>query len=175
MTTNSPEETLHPAFPPSPHPLISYGLPFPSACLKHITSTFNASRVYVLSSGSLARNTSALRDLQSALGDKVVGTRIGMKPHTLWSEILEIVHEARESQADILVTLGAGSLTDGAKIVALVRCVLVHSFTLPILVRLRYSSLDETRARYTSQHHSSCKPDTTLKETALNKSSAYTS
>jgi alcohol dehydrogenase class IV len=43
-----------------------------------------------------------------------------MKPHTLWSEILEIVAEARSSKADLLLTLGAGSLTDAAKIVSLV-------------------------------------------------------
>jgi alcohol dehydrogenase class IV len=56
-----------------------------------------------------------------ALGaEKVVGRRIGMQSHTLWSEVLEIVEEARSAQVDLLLTLGAGSLTDGAKIIALV-------------------------------------------------------
>lgn len=45
-----------------------------------------------------------------------------MKPHTLWSEILEIAAKANEVKANLLVTLGAGSLTDGAKIIALVCC-----------------------------------------------------
>ena len=76
--------------------------------------------MYIISSASLAMNTEALVSLQLALGSKVVGTRVGMKPHTLWSEILQIVKQARDVQADLLVTLGAGSLTDGAKIVALV-------------------------------------------------------
>lgn len=43
-----------------------------------------------------------------------------MQSHTLWSEVLEIVHDARRVEADLLLTLGAGSLTDGAKVVALV-------------------------------------------------------
>jgi alcohol dehydrogenase class IV len=43
-----------------------------------------------------------------------------MQSHTLWSEVLEIVEDARNVQADLLLTLGAGSLTDGAKIIALV-------------------------------------------------------
>ncbi|KAK9655933.1 hypothetical protein HCH54_000621 [Aspergillus fumigatus] len=42
-----------------------------------------------------------------------------MQSHTLWSEVLEIVHDARRVEADLLLTLGAGSLTDGAKVVAL--------------------------------------------------------
>ncbi|KAJ9268443.1 hypothetical protein DTO212C5_5405 [Paecilomyces variotii] len=42
-----------------------------------------------------------------------------MKSHTLWSEVVEIVTDARAVNADLLVTLGAGSLTDGAKLVAL--------------------------------------------------------
>lgn len=115
-------ETVRPAFPDRERPLLSYGLPFPSSAARHVTDTFSKSRVYVICSGSLSRNTDALDRLTSALGkDKVAGVRKGMKTHTLWSEVLEIVNDARETQADLLLTLGAGSLTDGAKIVALVR------------------------------------------------------
>ena len=75
----------------------------------------------MICSGSLSRNTDALDRLTSALGkERVVGVRIGMKAHTQWSEIVEIVNDARKSQADLLLTLGAGSLTDGAKIAAFV-------------------------------------------------------
>jgi len=121
MTMNATSETFRPAFPDHDHPNITYGLSFTEACGNHVESTFNASRVYVISSGSLARNTEALANLRLALGSKIVGTRIGMKSHTLWSEILEIINEARDVKVDLLITLGAGSLTDGAKIIALVR------------------------------------------------------
>ncbi|MCJ1394799.1 hypothetical protein MMC18_007679 [Xylographa bjoerkii] len=57
--------------------------------------------------------------LKEALGTKVIGVRVGMKPHTLFSEILEIVGVASEAGADAIVTLGGGSLTDGAKAVAM--------------------------------------------------------
>lgn len=116
-----PEETVRPAFAGRERPLLSYGIPFPAAAARHVTETFSASRVYVICSRSLARNTDALDRLTTALGpEKVVGRRIGMQSHTLWSEVLEIVEDARNVQADLLLTLGAGSLTDGAKIVALV-------------------------------------------------------
>ena len=52
---------------------------------------------------------------------QVVGVKKGMRPHTPWSQIIEIANEARAGHAECIVTLGAGSLTDGAKIVVLVR------------------------------------------------------
>ncbi|KAJ5899721.1 hypothetical protein N7495_004465 [Penicillium taxi] len=113
-------EVLRSAFAHQKRPLLSYGIQFPAAAARHVADTFDASRVYILCSGSLARNTDALDRLIAALGpEKVAGKRIGMKPHTLWSEVLEIVADARKVQADLILTLGAGTLTDAAKIIAL--------------------------------------------------------
>jgi len=115
-------ETLRPAFAGRALPRLSYGLPFPDAAARHVDETFHASRVFVICSASLARNTDSLQRLKDALGPgRVVGERVGMRSHTLWSEVVEVVHAAREVEADLLITLGAGSLTDAAKIVALVR------------------------------------------------------
>lgn len=121
-------EIYIPAFAPgkSPHPspYISYGIPYPEACAKHVSETFHASRVYILASGALSRNTSDLPSLVSALESQmgkgsVVGIRKGILPHSHYSDILEIVKEAKTANADILVTLGGGSLTDAAKVVTL--------------------------------------------------------
>ncbi|PYH46123.1 iron-containing alcohol dehydrogenase [Aspergillus saccharolyticus JOP 1030-1] len=113
-------ETLRPAFADRPRPLLSYGIPFPAAAAHHLDDLFHASRVYIICSGSLERNTDALDRLVAAVGEKrVVGKRVGMRSHTLWSEVLEVVHAAQEAEADCLMTLGGGSLTDAAKIVAL--------------------------------------------------------
>lgn len=118
----SVQETLHHAFANDQGPFISYGLPFPEACRKHVADErFRAFRVYIICSGSLAKDTSNLKDLQQVLGHKVAGVRIGMKPHTFMSEVLEIVEDARELDADLIVTLGGGSLIDAAKVVAFVR------------------------------------------------------
>ncbi|BCR97729.1 iron-containing alcohol dehydrogenase [Aspergillus luchuensis] len=113
-------ETLRPAFADRPRPLLSYGIPFPTAAAHHITDLFHASKIYILCSASLAHNTDALDRLTRALGpDKIAGTRIGMQSHTLWSEVLEVVRDAQAAEADLLITLGGGSLTDAAKVVAL--------------------------------------------------------
>ena len=132
------QETYEPAFtgPPGtvlaglpiaklklPTPYISHGLPFQGACAKHVWDTFKASRVYIVASRSLAASTDDLNKLISALGeDHVAGVRKeGISPHSPISEILEIAAECRERKADCLVTLGAGSITDGCKLVVFVR------------------------------------------------------
>jgi alcohol dehydrogenase class IV len=99
------------------NPNVSYGLPYDKACSKHIRNTFNASRVYIVASKSLAANTDKLDKLEATIGkDVVVGIKKGITPHTPWSEILQIAKECREANVDCLVTLGAGSVTDGCKV-----------------------------------------------------------
>ena len=104
-------------------PYVSYGLPYQDACSKHVKETFGCSRVYIICSGTLSRETNQLEILVSQLeedGLQVVGIKKGIRPHTPWSQIMEITNEVRVAKADCLVTLGAGSITDGAKIVVLV-------------------------------------------------------
>lgn len=104
-----------------PSPYISYGRPYDEACAKHIRETFHASKVYIIASYSLSQNTDKLDKLIEAISkEKVIGVRKGMTPHSPWSEILSVAAECRAAAADCVVTLGAGSLTDGAKLVVLV-------------------------------------------------------
>jgi alcohol dehydrogenase class IV len=116
-----PDEVIRAAFPSKPYPRVSYNLPFHEACAKHFDDEdINASRLYFLVSGTLSRETDAFGKLESAAGRKVVGVRKGMKSHTLWSEVIEITNEIKRTQADTVVTLGGGSLTDAAKVAVLV-------------------------------------------------------
>ncbi len=103
---------------------ISYGLAYPEACVKHVSETFHAIRVYILASGSLSRNTDAVDRLINTLNQDVgeqtvVGVKKGIRSHTYFSDVLDIVNEAKKCNTDCLVTLGAGSLTDAAKAVSL--------------------------------------------------------
>ncbi|TVY52337.1 Dehydrogenase FUM7 [Lachnellula cervina] len=102
--------------PSKDFPIVSWGLPFPEACAKHMSDTLRVSKAYIIVSGSLSRNTNALQRLESALGeDMVAGVWRGMTPHTLYSELLTITKDVKKSGADCIVTLGGGSLIDGAK------------------------------------------------------------
>ncbi|KAE8448697.1 hypothetical protein EG329_008912 [Mollisiaceae sp. DMI_Dod_QoI] len=111
------QETLRQAFPDKATPLVSYGTPFTEACAKHVQEKFKASRVYLIAGRSLTKNTTFTSELQKALGSSLAKTRVGMTPHTLMSEVLEIVEDCRTVNADCIVTLGGGSLSDAAKII----------------------------------------------------------
>lgn len=112
-------ESYRPAFPPKSKPHISTGIPFPTAAAHHLTNTYHASKVYIIVSNSISK-TDAFTQLKEALEDKIVGTRIGIKPHTPWDDLLEIIKDIQEKRADAIITLGAGSLTDGAKVITFV-------------------------------------------------------
>ncbi|KAI0441700.1 putative Fe-containing alcohol dehydrogenase [Xylaria telfairii] len=97
-------------------PLLAHGAPFPTLLQAHMAST---AKTYVIASASIAKNTAHLDALKDALGARrLAGLRVGMRPHTFWSEVLEVADDARRVGADCIVTLGAGSLTDAAKIAA---------------------------------------------------------
>ncbi|KAJ6451159.1 hypothetical protein C8R45DRAFT_1057158 [Mycena sanguinolenta] len=109
-----PEEVYRQAFPTSAKPMLSYGIPFGEACRKH-AEEYGVKKIYILASGTLSHTTNLLQDLKSGLDAMVVGERIGMTPHTLVSEVVEVLHDVRRTGADCIVTLGGGSLSDAAK------------------------------------------------------------
>lgn len=83
MDVSQPQGTFRRFIEDQPTPLISYGMSYIEACRFHIETTLNASRIYLLLLGSLARNTDVREKLEAALGNKIVGVRVGMRPHTL--------------------------------------------------------------------------------------------
>lgn len=114
-------EQVEQFYPGVEYPIISYGLPFPQACAKHARETLRSSRVYVICSGSLSRTTDVLERLEAALGkEHLVGVRRGMKPHTMFSELLEVAADVERSRADCIITVGGGSLIDAAKYIPFV-------------------------------------------------------
>ncbi|KAB5533549.1 iron-containing alcohol dehydrogenase-like protein [Coniochaeta sp. 2T2.1] len=114
----SSEENYYLPFPGHDTPHISTGLAFHQAVLKHALETYGSNRIYLIVSKSISK-TSNFDKLQAALGDKLIGIRYGVRSHVPWPDVLEIAQELHKTKADLLVTLGAGSLTDGAKVAAL--------------------------------------------------------
>jgi alcohol dehydrogenase class IV len=78
-----------------------------------------AERVFLMVSGTLNRATDEIDRLRRALGNKCSGTFDRMPPHTPRSAVIAATDQAREARADLIVTLGGGSITDGAKAVQL--------------------------------------------------------
>ena len=78
-----------------------------------------AERVFLMVSGTLNRETDAIARIRAALGNRCVGLFDRMPPHTPRSAVIAAAAQAREAGADLIVTVGGGSITDGAKAVQL--------------------------------------------------------
>ena len=70
-------------------------------------------------SGTLNRETDEIENIRRALGSRCVGTFDAMPPHTPRAAVIAAAEQARAAEADLIVTVGGGSITDGAKAVQL--------------------------------------------------------
>lgn len=84
--------------------------------MKHITGTLGCRRTYVVASKGLASHSNSLTKLEYTLRDCHVGTWMGIPAHTPYDALIPILRDIREKAADCIVTLGGGSLADGAKL-----------------------------------------------------------
>jgi maleylacetate reductase len=78
-----------------------------------------AKRVFLLVSRSLNTETDEIQRIRDALGNKVAATYDGMPPHAPRAAVLEAAAMARDADADLVVTVGGGSVTDAGKIVTI--------------------------------------------------------
>ena len=79
----------------------------------------NAKRVFLMVSNTLNNHTGEIENVRAALGNRCAGTFDQMAPHTPRGDVIAATLAAREASADLLVTVGGGSITDGAKAVML--------------------------------------------------------
>ena len=97
---------------------VHYGKPA-ARSVAELVKAHGAARVFLMVSGTLNRETDEVEKVRLALGNKCVGTFDKMPAHSPRSAIIAATTQAREARADLIVTLGGGSITDGAKAVQL--------------------------------------------------------
>jgi maleylacetate reductase len=78
-----------------------------------------ASRVFIMASQSLVDRGPEISAIRGGLGRAFAGIYSGMPSHTPRDAVLEATHGAREAGADMIATVGGGSITDAAKAVTL--------------------------------------------------------
>ena len=83
------------------------------------TQRLGAERVFLMVSGTLNRTTDEIGRVRRALGNRWAGTFDRMPAHTPRHAVIEATVQARAAGADAIVTVGGGSVTDGAKAVQL--------------------------------------------------------
>src|SRR5438477_6568426 len=76
-------------------------------------------RAFLMVSGTLHRNTDEIHKIRESLGRRAVGTFDAMPSHTPREAVIAATEQARAVSADLIVTVGGGSITDGAKAVQL--------------------------------------------------------
>ena len=78
-----------------------------------------AKRAFLMVSGTLNRETDEIENIRNALGARCVGMFDAMPAHTPREAVIAAANQARDAKADLIVTVGGGSITDGAKAVQL--------------------------------------------------------
>ncbi len=96
----------------------AFGKPFTEALAEEV-DRLNARAVFVLASGTLARETGLVEQLRRMLGNRFAGLCAKIGAHTLRTDVVAAANMARKAGADLIVTLGGGSVTDAAKMVGL--------------------------------------------------------
>jgi maleylacetate reductase len=77
------------------------------------------SRAFLMVSSTLNRQTDEIEKIRKALGPRCVGIFDAMPQHTPREAVIAATGQARAANADLIVTVGGGSITDGAKAVQL--------------------------------------------------------
>ncbi len=87
--------------------------------IAEVTRRMGAERVFLMVSGTLNRETDEIVKIRAALGNRCAGMFDKMPPHTPRVAVITATAAAREANADLIVTVGGGSITDAAKAVQL--------------------------------------------------------
>ena len=83
------------------------------------TDRLRASRAFLMVSGTLNRQTDEINKIRRALGPRYAGIFDAMPQHTPREAVIAATNQARAADADLIITVGGGSITDGAKAVQL--------------------------------------------------------
>src|SRR5438445_4147887 len=97
---------------------VVFGKPFLEALVPEV-DRLEARAVFILASGTLARETDTVDRLRHMLGNRLAAVCAKIGAHTPRTDVVAAANAARQAGADLIVTLGGGSVTDAAKMVAL--------------------------------------------------------
>src|SRR6476620_2505240 len=97
---------------------VVFGQPAAGAVVAQM-DRLGAGRAFLMVSGTLNRETGEIEKIRRALGSRCAATFDAMPPHTPREAVIAAAEQARAAGADLIVTVGGGSITDGAKAVQL--------------------------------------------------------
>ena len=95
---------------------VVFGQPAAGAIVAQM-DRLRASRAFLMVSGTLRRHTDEIEKIATALGSRCAAIFDEMPQHTPREAVIAASDQARAANADLIVTIGGGSITDGAKAV----------------------------------------------------------
>jgi maleylacetate reductase len=97
---------------------VVFGRPCADVVAEEVTR-LGATRAFVIASGTLNRTTDVVSTLVARLGNRHAGTWDRIAAHTPRTDCVDAANAARDTGADLIVTVGGGSVTDAGKMVQL--------------------------------------------------------
>ncbi|KAF8582233.1 iron-containing alcohol dehydrogenase [Ramaria rubella] len=115
-------------------------------------------RVFLLVSASLDDKTDRIAKLENILGERIIAKKVGVRAHTPYTDVLDLVDQLHESRGDCIVCVGSSSYSDAAKIALIVHSSIKSS-------ELSVSAMETLAAK--SYHNGDTKAPTTVKAPTL--------
>jgi maleylacetate reductase len=109
--------------------------------LPRLMDMFGYRRAFVVCSRTLNTRTDAVRSIGAALGDRLVGLTDEVGEHSPLSNVLKAARQARDARADVLVSIGGGSVMDMCKAMQL--CISEQAFDRESLLKLQFVLSDD--------------------------------
>jgi maleylacetate reductase len=97
---------------------VVFGRPASDVILEQM-DRLGAARAFLMVSGTLNRETDVIDHIRRTLGSRCAAIFDAMPAHTPRAAVIAATDQARAAKADLIVTVGGGSITDGAKAVQL--------------------------------------------------------
>jgi maleylacetate reductase len=97
---------------------VVFGVPAAEGIIAQM-DRLGARRALLMVSGTLNRTTDEIAKVRSALGERCAAVFDKMPAHTPRQAVVDAAELARANACDVIVTIGGGSITDGAKAVQL--------------------------------------------------------
>jgi maleylacetate reductase len=97
---------------------VVFGRPAADAIVEQADRLFSG-RVFLMVSHTLNTKTDEIEKIRKALGARCAGTFDAMPPHTPRAAVIAAAQQVKAAGADLIVTVGGGSIIDAAKAVQL--------------------------------------------------------
>ncbi len=126
--------------------------------LPELMDWFGYSRAYIVCSRTLNTRTDVIRRLAAALGERCAGITDAVGEHSPLSNVLAAAREAHALDADVIVSVGGGSVMDMCKTMQL--CISEQVFDRSSLLQLQMKmSADGTEVIAAIAHFAPCQAD----------------